>query len=177
MGKFITGKTEFRQSNKDGRCYALHNQLYQDDDGLLYLVPRFFLTDGFTIPKWLAPIGGGRMEWDVRPAIGHDFDCKYHQTIVVNATVKELFKNGFIKIIEKLGEAIVICEDLPLNILSVKKISFSEANSKFKRMMKAVECIKNWRINMMRFAVNFNLGWLKSGKEPIDLNKIYKEPI
>ena len=58
MGNFITGKAEVKQSDINGKWYTSHNQLYQDDDGVLYLVPRNYQTDGYTIPRWLAWLGG-----------------------------------------------------------------------------------------------------------------------
>lgn len=174
MGNFITGKAEVKQSDINGKWYTSHNQLYQDDDGVLYLVPRNYQTDGYTIPRWLAWLGGGRMQWDIRPAIGHDFECEYHAEIVVNATVEELRSLGFVKEITKDGQEITVCKNLPLRYLAVRETTFKRVNDKFKRMMEAVGCIAQWRVNLMRFGVNFNIGWLKSGKKKINLSRLYE---
>ena len=178
MAYFITGKAETLQSDIDGRWYTEHNQLFHDDDGLIYLAPRNYLTDGFTIPLWIAPIGGGKMQWDIRPAVEHDFECQFHQAILVNLSLYELRRQGYVRPYRKqIGnkiEEIVICEDIPIKFLSVVDVKFNEVNARFKRMMKATTCIKNWRINLMRFAVNFNVGWLASGKKKIDIERLYR---
>lgn len=176
--RFLTYFSEMGQTPKPNIWATLHNQLFKDDDGVIYLVPRYFLTDSYTIPDWLCWLGGGKMKWDNRPAIGHDFDCKYHQTIKVCLSEDELRQKGILRHHTKLidGDTIVIpvCEDIPIEYLCVERVTFNQANSKFKRMMLATNNIKKWRANLMRFAVNFNIGWLNSGKEKIDLNKIYK---
>lgn len=179
--EFLTAKTIMCQGCEEEMAYTLHNQLFQDSDGTIYLVPRYFETDGYTIPCWLAWLGGSKKRYDLRPAIGHDFDCKYHQTIVVNLTKEQLQKKGLLYHKEKkLGGVtyvIPVCDDIPIKYLTVKKITFNQANSKFKRMMKATNQIKAWRVVMMRCAVNFNIGWLFSGKSEINLENIYKNVI
>ncbi len=174
MGKFITGKALIKQSDIDGIWYTLHNQLYQDDDKRLLFVPRFFLTDGYTINNLLAPLAGGKMQWDIRPSVEHDIECKYHCVIEVKVTLDFLIASGIVRDIEKDGKKITVCENIPIEYLSVEKTTFNQTNCRFKRMMKAVGCIKNWRINMMRFAVNFNIGWLFT-KNELKLENLYKE--
>lgn len=175
MSDFVTYKSAIGQDEKPGEWFTLHNQLFIDDDGELYFVPRYFITDGFTIPKCLACLGGSKMEWDIRPAVQHDFECKYHKALRVNVPFWTLKQEGLIREIQKDGRAIIICEDIPLKYLDVIDVTFSEANNRFKRALKAVN-IKPWRVNMMRFAVNFNIPWLWSKKE-LDVNKFYKEKI
>lgn len=175
-GKFLTGKAVVKQSEKDGLFYTCHNQLYEDYNGELIFVPRLFETDGYTINNNLAFIGGGKMQWDIRPAIGHDFECKYHKYIKVCCSISELKSMNILRTIEKNGETINICENIPTEYLKLMKTSFNESNSRFKRMMKAVDCIKNWRINMMRIAVNFNLNWFFI-HNCLYLDKLYKETI
>lgn len=87
-----------------------------------------------------------------------------------------LREKGFIKTIKKDNKSITICENIPVEYLEVVKTTFNQTNSRFKRMMKAVNCIKAWRLNMMRFGVNFNIGWLFP-KPMFDLSKLYKETI
>ncbi len=176
--EFLTFYAEIGQSAEPNYWYTKHNQLFLDQDGSIYLVPRHFVTDGYTIPDWIAFLGGGKMKWDIRPAIGHDFDCRYHQCVKVHLTKDELIKKGYLRDFKKVkGEEytiIPVCEDIPIEYLSVEPVTFNQANSKFKRMMKATGNIKNWRINLMRCAVNLNIGWLFSGKEKIDLTRLYK---
>lgn len=176
--KFLTFFAEIGQTAEPNYWYTKHNQLFKDKDGSIYLVPRFFITDGYTIPDWIAWLGGGKMKWDIRPAIGHDFDCRYHQCIKVHLTEQELREKGYIhNFKKKIGEEwalIPVCEDIPIEYLSIEHITFNQANSKFKRMMVATDNIKKWRVNLMRCAVNLNFGWLFSGKEKIDLTKLYK---
>lgn len=178
---FLTYYSEMCQTPEPNIWVTMHNQLFKDEDKTIYLVPRYFKTDSYTIPDWLAWLGGGKMKWDNRPAIGHDFDCKFHQCIKVHLTDDELRKKGLLRRHKKrIGDnclLIPVCEDIPVEYLGIEPVTFNEANSKFKRMMTATENISKWRINLMRFAVNFNIGWLKSGKRSIDLNKIYKECI
>lgn len=174
FGRFVTGKALCGQSETDGKWFTLHNQLFLDENNHLILVPRWFITDGYTIPEWLAWLGGGKMKWDIRPSIGHDFECKYHGYIKVNSTVSALREKGIIRTVKKENKSIIVCENVPKEYLEFVETTFNQANSRFKRMMKAVGCIKNWRINMMRFAVNFNIGWLKQ-KERSTLNNIYKD--
>jgi len=175
LGRFITGKAATEQSDKDGLWYTLHNQLFMDEDGQLYLVPRNFKTDGYTIPLWIAWLGGGKMQWDIRPAIEHDFECKFHQEILVKLTIYELMQKGLIRNKTVDDRGILICENIPAEYLELRKVNFSQVNGKFKRMMKATNCIKSWRINMMRFCVNFNPGWIATRNNSFDLANIYKK--
>lgn len=178
---FLTYYSEMAQTQTPGIWYTLHNQLFLDEDGTISLVPRYFKSDSYTIPDWLAWLGGGKMKWDNRPSLEHDFDCKYHSFIKVNLTKNELLEKGYLCNFRKLigADKIImpVCKNIPLKYLSLEAMTFNQANSKFKRMMKATNNLKNWRINLMRFAVNFNCGWLLNGKAEIDLNKIYKDCI
>lgn len=176
QGRFLTSMAVIRQSEKDGMFYTCHNQLYEDYNGELILVPELFETDGYTIHDFFVLICGGRMQWDIRPAIGHDFECKYHHYIKVCCSVEELKDKNILKTKEKNGEIINICENIPIENLKSVKTSFNETNLRFKRMMKSTGTIKNWRINMMRIAVNFNLSWFFV-QHCLDLNKLYKERI
>ena len=177
--KFLTYYSEMAQTEKPGIWYTLHNQLFIDKNNTISLVPRFFSSDSYTIPDWLAWLGGGKMKWDNRPSLEHDLNCKYHSFIKVNLTKNELIQKGYLHTkIKSSGSKnimICVCEDIPIEYLSVEKINFNQVNGRFKRMMQATNNLKIWRINMMRFAVNFNIGWLFSGKIKLDLNKLYKD--
>lgn len=172
---FLTAKAEMEQTDKTGIWQTLHNQLYWDEDGEIYLVPRYYLTDGYTIPLWLAPLGGGKMQWDVRCAIQHDFECQYHQELVVKLSLAQLCAEKFLRNhITAENKVLIVCRDIPSEFLEVRDTNFKKVNDKFKRMMKATNSLRPWRINLMRFAVNFNIGWLSSGKKSINLNKLYR---
>ncbi len=84
--------------------------------------------------------------------------------------------HSYLREISKDGKAITVCENLPLNYLSIENTTFNKANSRFKRALKSLNTIKAWRVNMMRFAVNFNLGWLWSEKE-LQTNGFYRRLI
>ena len=96
MGFFITGKAEIEQSDENGKWFTENNLLYMDYDGIIYLVPRGFKTDGYTIPNSVAWLGGSKMNLDIRPAILHDFNCYFHKDIIVNLNVSELRKKGLL---------------------------------------------------------------------------------
>lgn len=178
MAKFITGRAMLAQTYFAGKWHTLHNQLFLDDDNRLYFVPRYFVTDGYTIPKSLALLGGGKMEWDIRPAIQHDFECKYHKIFRLKKelTLEELRKTNILRDITKNGITITVCENIEAEFLEIIDSTFNQANSRFKRSLKALDNMKNWRINMMRFAVNFNIGWI-FGKKELEIGKIYKDYI
>ena len=96
-GVFLTGKSRFEQTDIEGIWKTLDNQLYLDEDNTLYLVPRYFLTDGYTIPNWIAWLGGSKMQWDTRCSTQHDFECKFHKIIIVNLSIAQLKKMKFLK--------------------------------------------------------------------------------
>ena len=171
MGCFLTGNTITKQiTTEDGMYIALNNQLYMDDDGTIYLCPRNQEFDGYTIPRVFSWLAGGHFQWDLRCCREHDLNCKYHEEIIVKLSLQQL-KNKFF-LYELDGQ--MMCVDIPKEFLAVRKVSFNDTNSKFKRMMKATSNIKPWRIALMRFGVNFNIGWMFTGKENINLDTIYK---
>lgn len=173
---FLTSKAEMVQTDKPGIWQTQHNQLYWDNDGQIYLVPRYYLTDGYTIPLWLSWLGGGKMQWDVRCAIQHDFECQYHQELVVKLSLSELRTQKFLRNhLTYENKVVAICKDIPTEFLEVRDTNFKKVNDKFKRMMEATDLIKPWRIRLMRFAVNFNIGWLSKARKTIDMNKLYQD--
>ena len=165
---FLTAKTRLEQTDDKGKWITLDNQLYEDKDGSIYLVPRNYKTDGYTIPCWIAWLGGSKMDYDTRCSTQHDFECEYAKVIRVNLPEFELKKKKYLQLYKNKW----ICEDIPIKYLSVEKTTFNQTNNRFKRML--IECgsIPRWRVNMMRFAVNFNFGW-HSNKNEIDLKNLY----
>lgn len=174
MGYFLTDRAEMQQSNIDGKWITEHNQLYIDYDCTIYLTPRNYISDGYTIPNWIAWLGGGKMQWDIRPSLQHDIECQYHQGIIVNLSIEELQEKQLLYFDIDEDNKFMRCKDIPQEYLIIKDLTFKQVNDKFKRAMEATQSIKQWRINAMRFAVNLNVGWLSSGKKKLSLEKIYK---
>lgn len=166
--RWLTDTSRLKQQN-NGLWLTLDNQLFKDENGDIILAPRKTITDCFTIPAIFVPIVGNKLQWDVRCSIQHDFECKFAQIIKVNLSEEQLYKQGYLK----LHRNMIICENIPVEHLEIKNVSFKEANDRFKRMLTASGSIPKTKINLMRFSVNFNTNW-HSVKTPIDLNNIYE---
>ena len=69
----------------------------------------------------------------------------------------------------------IVCRDLHPLMLEVKNVSGHWINNFFYRMLKSADCPKTPKhIQLLyRTGVSFNLGWFFSGKQKIDLEKIY----
>lgn len=165
MGKFLTTSSIKQQLPQKGLYKLLTNELYQDDDGSIYLAWRGFQTDDFS---WL-----NAEDWDTRCAHGHDVGCKYHQVVRVKLSAAQLKTLGYLH--TENGE--VVCEDLPVELLKVKDVSGHWINNLFYRMLRDADCPKTpictqW---LYRAGVAFNLNWFKSGKKKIELDKLYNE--
>lgn len=163
MGKFLTSPADIRQTDKKGIYEVTENELYKDDDGSIYLVWRGFRTDNFT---WI-----NSSDWDIRCSHGHDVGCKYHQVVKVLLNEQQLRK---LRLLYVKGNRI-LCSDLHPKMLQVKTVSGHWINNFFYRMLKSADCPKTPKhIQLLyRTGVSFNLGWFWSGKEKIDLKKIY----
>lgn len=133
--------------------------------GKLYLVPRNTVTDDYT-----TPFGINKSKWDTRPSHLHDIGCKYHQVIEIDLPLEVLF-NEYIYL-DKNNKA--ICKDIPIEYLKVVDISFDECNNLLYEGMNAISSIPNYVCKAYRLGVNFNINWLFTGKNKIDLNTIYK---
>lgn len=165
---WLTTKGPYVQDDKPNKKLTLSNQLYYDSKyNKLYLVPRLLLTDDYTMP-----LGINKNKWDVRASHLHDIGCKFHQVIVVDLpldTIEEKYVcNKFI--------GILYCKDIPIEYLHVEDITFNDCNNLFKRCMKD-SGIPSYIYNLYRLGVNFNIGWLFSGKDKLDLNKLYIDKI
>lgn len=156
MGKFLTGHSRLEQLDFHEMWKLLDNQLYKDDDGTIYLCPRNLLTDGFSIPNLLSIFAGSKMKFDTRASSQHDFECYYHKKVIVNLTEVELRK----MLLLRAHNDIEICEDIPVEYLTVKDTTFNETNNRFLRMLQSVHSISAWQAKKLRFGVNFNIGWL-----------------
>lgn len=174
MGRFITSKSRIEQTDLPGYWRTLDNELYLDDDSTLYLVPRYFWSDGYTFPGWVMAILGDKQKWDVRPAHGHDSFCRFHERIRVNMSLTNLKMHNYIH--EHKDK--IVCEDIPIEYLEIERIPKRWADDCFKRMMLSTESIPEKTINLIRFGVIFNLNWyLKTGKKSILEYNIYNEDI
>ena len=84
--KWLTHKSRLEQTDECNDWILLDNEIYKDDDGSIYLTPRNYKTDNYTVPDWIAWLGGSKSKWDVRPSHIHDFGCQYHQLIKIVLT-------------------------------------------------------------------------------------------
>ena len=162
---WLTSKSPILQSDKPNRIETLYNQIYYHE-GIAYFIPRGLVTDGYTIP-----LNIDKCKRDVRPSTLHDIACKFHQLIVVDLPLRYL-DNTYIDDID----GIEVAKDIPIEQLKVIDVSFSTANKLLKESMKDL-LIPKRIYNLYYFAVNFNLNWLFTGKDKLDLNKLYKDEI
>ena len=167
--QWLTSKSRLEQSNEPNNWYLLDNELFKDEDGSIYLVPRGYKTDNYTIPDWIAWLGGNKAKWDVRPSHIHDFGCQYHGLIKVNLDEKQLKQKGFLKSFEDK----IICKDILEDYLYFVPFTKWQINCLFKRAMKATGNIQAKVYNLYRIGVVLNFGWFK--EYPIyNFEKIYK---
>lgn len=159
---WITDKTPILQSNIPNKIETLYNQIYYNQ-GNAYLIPRGLITDGYTIP-----FGIDKTKRDIRPSSLHDIGCKFHELILIDLPIYTIM-DRYTEDIEDM----TVGKDIPIEHLKVVKVSFNKCNNLLKESMKDLHIPKSI-YNLYRFAVNFNLNWLLTGKEHIDLNKLYK---
>lgn len=172
MGRFVTAKARIEQT-ENGYWKTIDNELFLDDDSSLYIVPRYFWSDGYTFPGIIMAILGDKHFWDARAAHGHDLCCRFHERVKVCLSLAQLKHMELLRV----HGTKVICDDIPLEYLSVEKVSKSWTDNFFNRMMKATGIPKLQRY-LIRFGVFFNLNWyLKTGKKSILEYDIYNEDI
>jgi len=179
MAKFLTYETEIIQTDENYMWTTEHNQLFQDVDGTIYLVPRFFETDGYTIINLFAPIAGNRLENDIRPAVQHDWDCKYKFSLVVKLNEYELRQKNYLRtIFKQIGKEkiqINVCEDIPVRYLKVIPVGFKSANFKLKRMLDCIDGMQTWKKRLISIAVFLNIGWFTDKASKFNVKKLYKD--
>ena len=168
--KWLTDDSRLTKTKKPNKWLLSDNELFKDSDGKIYIVPRNYITDNYTIPDLLAWLAGNKSKYDVRPAHIHDFGCQFHQLIRVRLTEEQLKRLRLLKVHNNK----VICENIPVKYLELVPVTKWEIDCLFKRAMKATKNIPARAYNLYRGGVFFNVGWLFSGK-PYDLNKIYEE--
>ena len=162
---WLTDKSPVIQSNIPNKIETLNNQVYYYD-GNAYLVPRGLITDNYTIP-----LGINKSKWDSRPAHLHDIGCKFHQLILIDIPLYRLTEKYLRYIDGRL-----ICDDIPIENLKVIPITFNKVNNLLRCGME--DCgIPNWVCSIYRLGVNFNINWLFTGREKINLSSIYKDKL
>lgn len=178
MGILVTEVSRIKQDDKEPKRYILSdNSLYWDDDGSLYILPRLYKSDGYTIPNWIAWLAGGKMEYDLRPAHFHDFMCQWHAVVkVVGLDVADLKAQGLLHLHYSVEnqKLIYVLEDIPISKLELVPMTKWDVDCMFKRIMLATGNIPKWRVNLMRAGVVFNFGWITSRKNKFDMSKCYK---
>ena len=170
--KWITDNSRIEKLSEANKWRMIDNELFQDEDGSIYLTPRNYETDNYTIPDWVAWLGGNKSKWDIRPSHIHDFGCQYHQLIRVKLNETGLRRLRYLRV----NKNKLICEDIPTKFLELIPVTKWEIDCLFKRAMKATGTIPARVYNLYRGGVFFNFGWL--GKHPpYDLNKIYESSV
>lgn len=176
MGRFLTGKARAQQTDRRRIWKLLDNILYHANDGRNYIAPRTMYTDFYTIPLWVAPLGGSPIDYDTRCSSLHDIDCYLHGALFTILTEEELRERGYLRYSEK--NVMWVCEDIPQEYLMTRKISKFEANNMLYECMVAANVPLFDRIKI-RLAVCLNIGWfwdLLTGKVfDLDLSRIYEE--
>ena len=129
---FLTSNARIEQTDVPGIWQTIDNQLYKDVDGSIYLVPRYYKTDNYTIPDWLAWLGGNKSKWDVRPSHFHDFGCQFHALIKVCMNEQTLRTKRLLRVKDDK----IVCENIPIKFLKVEKKNKWFIDCMFKRMMK-----------------------------------------
>lgn len=167
--KWLTDKSRIEQGHSQNCWYLIDNELFLDEDGSIYITPRGYKTDNYTIPDWVAWLGGNKSKHDVRPSHLHDFGCQYHQLIKVNLNERQLAFAGYLH----YHKGKTVCENIPLKHLSLVPVTKWQIDCLFKRAMKATLEIPARVYNLYRCGVFFNFGWLGKHK-PYDLSKIYE---
>ncbi len=166
--EWLTDKSRLEQSNEPNDWFLSDNELFKDEDGAIYLVPRNYKTDNYTVPDWVAWLAGNKAKWDVRPSHIHDFGCQFHQLIRITLTEQQLRQMRFLR----THHDKIICEDIPIKFLEIIPVTKWEIDCLFKRAMKATKVIPAIVYNLYRGGVFFNLGWL-GNHHPFNLSKIY----
>lgn len=163
MGKFLTTGAAIVQLPAKGMYKVLGNELFKDDNKEIFLVPRNFETDNFT---WI-----NSSDYDTRCAHGHDVGCLYGEIIKVNLTEEELKEKGLLFNIRFN----YYCKDIPIEYLEKKKITGTQINNLFYRMLKAADCpVTPKHIQVLyRLGVCFNINWFLQKKKKLNLEEIY----
>ena len=176
MCRFLTGASRLQQTKKKRVWKLLDNEVFKANDGTIYIAPRTFQSDNFTIPLFLAWLTGSPVDFDTRCSHIHDVFCSTHYALVIKLSEEELKDKGYLRYSEK--NKMWICEDIPPEFISKKKIGKFKANNIFYECMEVSGVPKFYRV-LYRIGVALNLNWFisvlfKKVVNP-DLNKIYTD--
>ena len=176
MGEFLTGRTRLQQTDRKRIWKLLDNELFKADDGSILLAPRTMYTDNYTIPQELAWIAGSPVDFDTRCSHIHDAQCYWHLALFTTLTEEELKEKGFLRYSAK--NRMWVCEDIPVEYLSYKKVGKFKANNILYECMKAADVPLINRL-VIRAGVALNLNWyiypLIGKILPLELDRIYCE--
>ena len=156
MGKFLTQKVRLEQCHERRYWHTLDNELFQDDDGTIYIVPRYFKTDNYTIPMFAAIIGGSPVDFRVEPSHLHDQICLATKGVYTTLTKEELIEKGYYRFSEK--RQLWVCEDIPKEYLAQRSFTKKQANDILWRALCATNTPLINRV-IIRLGTIFNIGW------------------
>lgn len=165
--KWITDGASLAKHLIPNKWVMRHNEVFKDEDGTIYLVPRNYITDNYTIPDCLAWLAGSKSKYDARPAHIHDFACQFHQLIKIKLPEEEVNSKYCYD-----DNGLYTCSDIPPEYLELVPVTKWGADCLFKRAMKATGNISSYTYSIYRAGVFFNIGWL-GNHPPFDLTKIY----
>lgn len=174
MAEYLTQKVRLVQTDRKRIWRTLDNELFLDDDGYIYIVPRYMCTDNYTIPMWVAWIAGSPVDYRVEPSHIHDLACYSLAVVYTTLTKEELIEKGYYRYSEKLK--LWVCEDIPKEYLAIRTMTKAQANNLLGRAMRAAKVPFRQRV-ITRLGVCFNFGWYvnqwKGKVVPIDLDRFY----
>lgn len=171
QARFLTDESRLGHLEKD-LYFCNDNTLFQDSKGNIYIVPRGFVTDFYSIPDMLAWITGDSAERDPRPAIVHDFGCAFHGLLKVRGMqVRDLIQYGYLTkhYSELRKKDYNVCMDIPECFLEFIPMSKGEVND---ILGEAMECLNVPRRKLIRAGVCFNINWYWTGTT-YDFKKLY----
>lgn len=176
MCKFLTGASRIQQTEKRRIWKLLDNEVFKADDGTIHFAPRTMYTDNYTIPLWISWLAGSPVDFDTRGSHIHDQLCYNHEALIINLTEKELKEKGYLRYCRK--KRMWICEDVPEEFLTKKKVGKFKANNILYECMEAAGVPLISRI-VIRIGVAFNIGWffdlLTKKVFELELDKVYDE--
>lgn len=169
--RFLTDESRIGHLEKD-LYFTQDNTLYQSKDGNIYLVPRGFVTDLYSIPDMLAWITGDSAERDPRPSIVHDFGCAFHGLLRVRGMgTNDLIQYGYLtKHYSELRKRdFTVCTDIPTCFLEFIPMSKGQVNDILGEAMSSLQVPKR---TLIRWGVAFNFNWYWTGQE-YNMDKTY----
>lgn len=176
MCRFLTGRIRMQQTDRRRVWKLLDNVVFKANNGILYMAPRSMYTDCYTIPCFTAVIAGTPIDFDTRGSAIHDQICYSHEALIINLTEKELRDRGYLRFSD--SKNMWVCEDVPAEYLTKRKMGKLEANNMLYECMEASGIPFVSRL-IIRIGTIFNAGWfidlLTHKVFELDLNRVYEE--